>query len=141
LTPGELQNIIARLEEAASKDKATFGIFQYGGGPDESYIKANKEGLMLYAIELLKAANSAEDIINDKEKSIIPLPFEEGWIDDRSSTIIETVEPVSGRDEPKIEKHPEEFGDKVVSAGCIVGIALILACIAIGFWTLAKWIF
>lgn len=62
----ELQQIIDRLEATHSKDDAYFGIFEYGGDPDESFIKANKQGLGLFAAELLKAASrDAEGIADD----------------------------------------------------------------------------
>lgn len=57
----ELQKIIDTLEKNQSTEDAYFGIFQYGGAPDESYIKANKEGLELFSLELLKAAKVSEN--------------------------------------------------------------------------------
>ena len=43
MTNEKLQNIIAQFDEKELKEKALFGILQYGGGPDESFIKANKD--------------------------------------------------------------------------------------------------
>ena len=67
MTNEKLQNIIAQFDEKELKEKALFGILQYGGGPDESFIKANKEGLELFALELLKSASETENILADKE--------------------------------------------------------------------------
>ena len=44
-----IHTIINQLKEGNSKEKAYLGFFQYGGGTEESCIKANKEGLLLYA--------------------------------------------------------------------------------------------
>jgi hypothetical protein len=63
-----LQNIILNLEEDILKEKATFGIYQFGGGPDESCIKADEGGLKLFAITLLKAAIELKDKRNSTIK-------------------------------------------------------------------------
>ena len=72
----EHDKIIEQLRRYIREDDATFGIFQYGGGADESYIKADKQGLRLFALELLMAAQKSNEILHDKEKSIIPIDFE-----------------------------------------------------------------
>ena len=63
----ELQNIIDKLESENRKEKAYFGIFEYGSGPDESYIKADKQGLELFALEILKAARDSEELLNNNK--------------------------------------------------------------------------
>jgi len=42
MTTEELQNIIEKLENEEYENLAQFGIFEFGGGPNESYIKANR---------------------------------------------------------------------------------------------------
>jgi hypothetical protein len=44
LTKEALQRIIDQFDEEDLKRKGIFGISQYGGGPDERFIRANKEG-------------------------------------------------------------------------------------------------
>jgi hypothetical protein len=60
LTKEELQKIIELFDEEDLKRQGIFGISQYGSGSDESYIRANKEGLELFALALLKAATNTE---------------------------------------------------------------------------------
>jgi hypothetical protein len=60
MTKEELQEIIGRFNEEELKQLGLFGIFQYGGGSDESFIRANKEGLELFTLQLLKSARDIE---------------------------------------------------------------------------------
>lgn len=48
-----------------SKETALFEIYQYGGGPDESFVKADEAGLQLFAIEPLKASLKPEQTLSD----------------------------------------------------------------------------
>lgn len=91
LTNEELQKIIHLFEEDELKRLGIFGILQYGGGSDESYIRANKEGLQLFALELLKSVGSIEKTLAGTEKNIIPLNYDEDWVDESSDTIIQYV--------------------------------------------------
>jgi hypothetical protein len=142
LTQEELQNIIEELEGKVSKDTATFGIYQYGGGADESFIEADKEGLMLFALELLKAARVSADILDDKEKSIIPIEFEEDWISDQSNTVIQYVKPVLAR-QPSQEQSNRKgtLADILLPVGCVAVLVLLVVAMLVGLWTLVKWIF
>jgi len=141
LTQDELQKIIDQLERQTSKDNATFGIFQYGGGSDESCIKADKEGLKLFALELLKASSKTNEIINDKGKNIIPIIFQENWIDDQSDTVIQYVKPVERRQIKDEKKYKETIIDKVLPYGCYAAFIILAIAIIVGFWTLIKWVF
>ena len=71
-TKEDLQNIIDQFDEEELKRQGIFGISQYGGGSDESFIRANKEGLELFALELLKSARDTEATLADANKKIIP---------------------------------------------------------------------
>ena len=55
MTNSEIQEFISSIHQRNSIDQAYIGFFQYGGGPDESFIKANRQGLELYAAQLLSA--------------------------------------------------------------------------------------
>jgi hypothetical protein len=142
LTKEELQKIIDQFDEEELKRQGVFGISQYGGGSDESFIRANKEGLELFALELLKSARDAEAILSETEKKIIPLDYEENWIDENSDTLIQYVEPIA--DKQKLRPKSEitsTFTDKLIPYGCgLVAIILVVAVI-IGLVTLFKWLF
>ena len=142
MTQSELNKVINELEGQVSKDKATFGIFKYGGDSDESYIQADKEGLKLFALELLKAANKSSDILIDKGKNIVPIPFQENWIDEQSDTVIQYIEPVAERPKSIEEKkYKETIVDKLVPFGCYAILIILAVALLTGLWTLIKLIF
>jgi hypothetical protein len=137
LEKDELQKIINHLESNSSKEEAYFGIFQYGGGPDESFVKANKQGLELFAADMLKASRDANDILADKEKTIIPLDFEEDWID--GDTFVQYVEPSIEKKEnvPYIRTWRDQAQEYF-----FVGILLlVVTSIIVGFITIISWFF
>lgn len=142
MTQEKLQKIIEELEVEVAKDKATFGIFQYGGGSDESFIKADKGGLMLFALEILKAANKYDITLNDKNKNIIPIKFKESWFSDQSDTVVQYIEPVNERlPNEKPVNHKDTIFDKLLPFGCYAVLIFLVATLLVGLWTLVKWIF
>lgn len=94
MTNEELQKIIDQFDEEALKRNGIFGISQYGGDSDESFIRANKEGLELFALELLKSARDTESLFAESEKKFFSLNPEEKWIDQESDTFIHYIEPL-----------------------------------------------
>src|SRR4051812_40645072 len=71
MTPNDasIEAIIDQLESLTSAETGYFAMQQCGGGPDESIIRANKDGLRLYATELLKASLGKEHCIGESEIS------------------------------------------------------------------------
>jgi len=65
--------IIDQFDEEELKRQGIFGISHHGRGSDESFIRANKEGLELFALELLKSARDTEAILSDTEKILFHL--------------------------------------------------------------------
>ena len=141
MTTEELQNLIDKFEEEDLKQKGVFGIFQYGGGSDESFIKANKEGLELFALQLLKASKETGRILADKEKNIITLDFDENWIHQDSNTFLQYIEPTAEKqiNYPK-EEYKTTFADKIMPYGCGLILIIIVISILVGLWTMFKWI-
>ncbi|MCG9793267.1 hypothetical protein [Flavobacterium algicola] len=142
MTNVQLHKIIEKFDENDLKIKGIFGIFQYGGGSDESFIKANKEGLELFALELLKSANSTEEVLNDSEKTIIPFQHNEDWIDENSNTIIEYIEPLYYNRKINVQKdYKTKNIEKLISLGFgFLGIILVIS-VLVGFATIIKWMF
>ncbi|TAJ12589.1 hypothetical protein DMA11_12325 [Marinilabiliaceae bacterium JC017] len=137
----ELQNIINLLETGNSKDDAYFGIFEYGGGSDESYIKANKQGLELFAADLLKASRDSEEIVLDNERDIYSLDYGEEWIDDESGTFIQYVELIiEKRKKEKKKPYKETWKDDAAKIGCIGGVLIIAISIVVGLITMISWL-
>lgn len=142
MTNEKLQNIIAQFDEKELKEKALFGILQYGGGSDESFIKANKEGLELFAFELLKSANEIENIIADKEKKTIPFDYVENLIDEESNTFIDFIEPIDEEQNSKIkEDYKETFVEKFTPYGCGIIILILGISTLVGLITILDWLF
>jgi hypothetical protein len=134
-----LQNIITDLEQDILKEKATFGIYQYGGGSDASYIKANDGGLILFAITLLKAVLE----LKDKGKSTIPFSEEDRWVDPLSDTGIHYIESVAEREPASVvSEYNENIIQKYIPiVGCYATMLVLILSIFVGLWTMLKWIF
>lgn len=142
LTKEELQKIIDHFDEDELKRQGIFGISQYGGGSDESFIRANKEGLELFAVELLKAARDTENLLSDPEKNIIPFDYNEDWLDENGDTFIQYIEPIADKQKLKPKSDYEStFVDKLIPFGCGLIAIILLISIVVGLVTLFKWLF
>lgn len=134
----ELNHIINRLEETASKGGASFGLF-YRDGEDEMYLRANEDGFKLFAATLLKAARDSEEVLNHPTNNYIPFGFNEEWI---QGELIAYLKPVA---EPrgKIEETPHipSFKDNLGKWGCIFIIGTIVLSIIVGLITISSWLF
>ncbi len=137
----EYDKLIEQLKLSISEDDATFGIFKYGGGADESYIKADKQGLRLFALELLMAAQKSNEILHDREKSIIPIEFEKSWVNEDSDTIIEYVMPVVSRSNARQPVGPTNtIKDKLIGAGFIALMIFLILSMIVGIFSILKWL-
>lgn len=141
LTKEKLNKIIESLESSNLIDDAYLAIYQHGGGPDESFAKANKEGLELFAVELLKASRDFDEIVNDNEKNVIPFDYKGNWIE--GDIFIQYVEPVDKEGKLIREEEPytETFFDRFIPFGCIGGIILMVIFAIVGLVSILKWIF
>jgi hypothetical protein len=141
LTKEELQKIIEQFDETRLKKLAIFGIAQFGGGSDESFIRANKEGLELFALELLKYSNESETILPDKTKNYTPFDYNEDWIDENSDTFIQHIELITDKQKikPKVE-HITNFKDKLMPFGCGIFFIILVISIIVGIITIFKWL-
>ncbi|MDR6967851.1 hypothetical protein J2X31_001865 [Flavobacterium arsenatis] len=137
MTKEELQKIIDQFHEEVLREEAIFGIFQYGGASDESHVKANKEGIELFALKLLKASRDLDD------NSTLSIPFDdENWLDENSDTFIHYIQFTTEKKKAKTEdSYKETFVDKLIPFGCLSIVVAILLTTIIGFLTIFKWIF
>lgn len=72
--PG-LRAVIQQLKETNLKENAYLGLFYNNNQFESCYIKANKEGLELYAAKLLEASLDIDDgLIDGRKKDIFNLP-------------------------------------------------------------------
>ena len=133
----ELNRIIEKIENNNSKDKAFFGVHSMENG-DEAYIKANKNGLELFAVELLKASLKSDEIIEDSEKSIITFDPKEKWI--TGNIWIGYIEPkIEDRIDVKEELYNRTWKDKIVEYGCFTIIGIGILIFIAGIFAVLSW--
>lgn len=139
MTDGEIGKLINELRSKKNYDEAYIGFFQYGGEPDESYIKANRQGLELHAAELLAAALETKiEFESGKEKTF---GLDKGIFDEESDFGFDYVElkKEKGNDIKPHSEYKETWKDKAFKVGCIgIGILLVVLII-IGFITSITW--
>lgn len=141
MTNEQLKAIIDQFDEDDLIQQGVFSILQHGGGSDESFIRANREGLELFALVLLKSVIRVENSNVDKEKYTIPFDYCGNWIDENSDTIIQHIELVADKQkkEPRKEYKPT-LGDKLMPFGCGLILIALLISIVVGFVTIIKWL-
>ncbi|MDA9057479.1 hypothetical protein N9K49_06515 [Flavobacteriaceae bacterium] len=139
MTDKEIGKIINKLRTEKNYDEAYIGFFQYGGGPDESYIKANRQGLELHAAELLAAALETEtEFETGKQKTF---GLDQDLLDDNSEfgfNYVELKKEIRNEIKPYSE-YKETWKDKVFKTGCvIIGISLVVLLL-IGIVATITW--
>ncbi|OIN59727.1 hypothetical protein [Arsenicibacter rosenii] len=137
----ELQNIIDQFPEERLKEKAFFGIYHYGNNTDESFIKANTEGLQLFALQLLRSTLDIDLTSSTANQNTISLIYDEDWIDEHSDTLIQYIHPVFEKPVPKIiKKNSPYFSGKLVGLAFSLFALLVVVALLIGFVTILKWL-
>ena len=135
------EKLIEQLRQTINTEEATFGIFQYGGGTDECYIKANKDGLRLYALELLIAAQKAEEVFDAPQKNIIPISYQENWMVEDSDVLLQYIDPVCKKTGVPVVEQKTSFSDKMISGGCFLLFVFIVLSFLVGAISIIKWLF
>jgi hypothetical protein len=140
-TTSELQKIIDQFDQDQLGQLGIFGIHQYGGGTDECFVKANKEGLILFALELLKSARDSEDILQHNKKKVIPIDWDINWIDEDSDITIQYIEPTSELQQlrNKTNNRPTYFTRVIAPYAFGLFLILLLVSIAVGIQTIISW--
>ncbi|WP_333661902.1 hypothetical protein [Chishuiella changwenlii] len=139
-TKKELQNRIDQFDEDQLKENGVFGIFTYGGDTTENYIRANKEGLELYALRLLKTARDLEDTLPDNNENDIWFD-KENWIDENSEVFINYVEQIVDKQKDIEGQQNTKFSDNLALYGCIFILMFLLFSILVGVITMFGWFF
>lgn len=101
----------------------------FGGGPDECNIRANQEGLILFALKLMEASSNFEEGV--EKNTDLSFDCSDDWYDEKSDIHINYIEPVHGPKE-KIEHRTMETNleDKIVP---FLFMLMILSAILIFF--------
>jgi len=135
----KIQELINQFDREKLKENAYFGIFQYGGRKDESYIKANKEGLLLYSMYLLIASKNINNIIDDSKDNTIPFERYTDWIDEDSTTIIDYIEKFKDKNEKVIETNKSNFFEKLIPIGCFLLFIIFGVSFFVGLAEIISW--
>ncbi|MCC6371298.1 MAG: hypothetical protein IT236_09865 [Bacteroidia bacterium] len=142
MTDEELKTIINKLDTKHKKAEAIFGIFQYGGGPEECFIRANKSGLQIFAAELLQASVDSKSIIEDTKKKVILLDQDAEWLDDNADVCLQYIEPMDGSRQESLKilnENDSSMQAEVFKIGCILLAVFLFACLCLGIgkmWTI-----
>jgi len=133
----ELNNFIQNLRNSCSTEDGYFGFFYDDEDDYTSYVKANKEGLRLFASELLEVSLEI-----DKKES---LTLSKDWHHNNSDFAVSRIE-LSKKtrlelDSSKKEEFKQTWKDKVT--GYVMGgvLIFILISILVGAATIFSWLF
>lgn len=141
-TTQQLKDFINQFDINKLEQEGVFGIYQYGGGSNESYIRSNKAGLQLYAIELLKGAIAMDEKTKSNETDIIPMCANENWMDLDSTIVIDYIEPVNKNEVYPFQSNSKpSLKDTLIPYGCGIIVIISIIALLVGFVSIAKWIF
>ncbi len=132
-----IRGIVARLEEAAPLGGAKIRITQHGGGPDESYIVANRAGYLRLAALFLQATVSPLDAERPEVLSIDA----EGLFDENSDVFLNWFERREDWTQDSPYDSSSRSSDWPCFLGCAVGALLIAMVFVAGVISIFKQIF
>lgn len=122
----ELRDQLNALKVPGSK--GYFAMKQYGGGPDESFIEANKNGIIGFAEFLLKSIDES----NNLDSYSIPIEF----YDDESEVIIDHIKIT----ENNTKVRDDEDAPLLTKIGCAVACLAVIAVFISGCISIISWI-
>jgi hypothetical protein len=134
----QLEELSTFILDKYSNEKRYFSIEIYGGGHDESFIRANKSGLIAYAGKLLAAAKKIDE--ENKDNNPIKLDHDDAWI--HGDIFIDYVEPIFDLKEfqENVERD-EGVLSIVLGVGCLAIFFIIIISICVGIYTIFQWVF
>ena len=118
-----VEELVQELDTIVARDAARVHLRQYGGGPDETQIIANRSGYLRLGIEFLKAGVAVPD-----EKLSVPLDFEYLLTSD-SDVSINWAEQ---RDPVETSPAPETFVQKIGSTVLALSIPVFVLLFIVG---------
>lgn len=135
MTRPKIQEIADLLVQASNPETAYFGFDEYGGdASDEWFVKANKDGLQLFAAELLFTTI-------DVDEHNIRVPDQEGVWFDNSLLQIDYIELVERKREAiKKETPKSEASESIFTIGCLLLIFFSLVCMVVGLIAIIRWL-
>jgi len=131
-----LTTIISYLEDNFSEKKAFLSMHQYGAGPEESFIKANKDGLALLAKQLLIV------IEKGKKESSGNISFDNLDFMVDGEIFFDYVELTElSKQDLNIDAVDRKFAEKIIPIGCIGLFVFLIFSLIIGIKEIFGWFF
>lgn len=140
MTREEIEVFIRKLRENITEDGALFEIRKEGPAPDDGFVRANKDGVIKVAVDLLEASLGFEQEINSGDKI---LSFNTKELQTNGELVIGYIEATHAkRNEQTIVQHAKEsWQDIATKVGCLLAFVLVIVSVVIGFITIIKWAF
>ena len=137
MTNEELNDLIAKLESETSMEKAIFEIRKID--VEESFVKANKEGLQIFALELLKASAQAEQAAMKNQL----IHFENLELLENGDICPYYIEPTLEIRQTRIPEplRKETWKDKLTTGGCVTVLLILITATIVGLISILKWAF
>ena len=138
----ELNNVIQNIKKNYVAKTAYIGFFYSEHDEFECFIKANKEGLMLFAKELIVASLEIDKRGFKEERELFYLSKD--WMSNRSDINFSSIElhkKSNSEIQPAIVQHKQTWKDTLT--GYLFGgvLIFILISILIGTVTIIGWVF
>jgi hypothetical protein len=124
--------MIQMLDDAVPRDEARVQFGQYGGGPDESHVVANREGFLRLGVEFLKAAYAPAGVAHSRDAVPVDLEY---LVTEDSTVNFDWFE----RREPDAPSALDPGGYLVP----VVVLAVVMSFVglsAVGLYTVANWL-
>ena len=134
MTEEEINSLVNKLDGQVPKEGAVIELKQYGGGPDESKMTANRAGYLRLGIEFLKAAFKQP---SGKDPYVIEVDIQYLLSDD-SDVGFDWFERREELKQPGVEKS--SLAKKILSV-CLGFVCLgVVALAVIGAVSVVQWL-
>ncbi len=134
----DLNNTISLLESHCDTNDA---YFEFDYSPDYVTIKSNKDGLMAFSLELIKAYSRFDQL--DKKESLYMNMKD--WFVDEDNIFAPVITPFySVRQDIKSNPQPKKkdsFADRLTSIVLGALLCILVGCFIIGLIQILIWIF
>lgn len=136
----DLKVLVDQLEKSClPTTDAHFELNALEGPYDGLYIKSNKEGLIHFSKQILKAAIELDE---NKEQTKVDLSEEEDEIWLGGDLIIHYVEPLYKQgEEEQQEAYTRKFKDRVTESSCALLFIFLAISLIVGIATVGKGIY
>jgi hypothetical protein len=124
--------LVGLIRSTEDPQEAYWSVQQYGGAVDESYIKANRAGVLLFAADLLEAGIGTVEP-RGKANHVLNTVDQSGEV---GLDYIELVE--KNGNSPTANKEPRTVWGMIALVLWVAVILFVLACLIVGFMTIVM---